>query len=205
MPTEVFLKLTKSKKEELTKLGFEAFSKKHYRDTSINDLAKSFGMTRTAFYYYFSGKEDLYQYLVTLKKNEFVNSYIYNKECKLELFDLFTLLFEYLATFKESNIQAFFLDLFYNIDFDLQNTLLLQLLGRETYEDFSHFEGFSKYKMTSKEEIKEVVNLLFAIVYHETLFYYNNNISLDIAKQNLKTKMDYMKYGILKKEGNNNE
>ena len=112
--------------------------------------------------------------------------------------ELFSKLFEYLSTYKGTLQEAFFLDLFYNMDFDEQNTLLLQLIGRESYSEFSHLMGFDKYKMKSKDEVSEVVNILFAMVYHQMLYYYHSDISMMAAKENLDIKMGYLKYGILK-------
>ena len=198
MPTDVFMNLNKTKKERIVKIGLEVFSKNKYHKTSVKLITESLGITRTAFYYYFNGKDDFYKYLITLKKDEFVNKYIYANDEKIDLFELFSKLFEYLSTYKGTLQEAFFLDLFYNMDFDEQNTLLLQLIGRESYSEFSHLMGFDKYKMKSKDEVSEVVNILFAMVYHQMLYYYHSDISMMAAKENLDIKMGYLKYGILK-------
>lgn len=46
-------------KEKITKQSIKLFEKKGFRDTSIQDIVDSLGVTKGSFYYYFSSKEEL--------------------------------------------------------------------------------------------------------------------------------------------------
>ena len=64
MPTNAFKKLSKTKKQKLMSDGIEVFSKLKYKQTNVNEITKALGITRTAFYYYFTDKKDFYEYLL---------------------------------------------------------------------------------------------------------------------------------------------
>ena len=61
MPTSAFEKLSKTKKQKLISDGIEVFSKLKYKQTNVNEITKALGITRTAFYYYFTDKKDFYE------------------------------------------------------------------------------------------------------------------------------------------------
>ena len=198
MPNIAFNKLTANKKKQILEAGYLVFGEYGYQNTSINQITKVLNMTRTSFYYYFSDKDDFYHLLVEDQKQAFLSKYIYNKEQKVDLFDIFLKLFDYLTECKKTPIEPFLLDLFYNISFDKQNELLKQL--EQTNRDYSHFTGFNHYAMQTESECHEVVMLLFILVYHEIMTYYRNSISAEDAKCELEKKMNLLKYGIIKKE-----
>ena len=199
MPKKVFNSLEPNKKAALVNAAYNVFSKHPYHLVSINEITKELGITRTAFYYYFYNKEDLYGYLITKEKEEFINNYIYSSKKKISLEEIFELLFIYLSKYKGTNKQNFYIDLFYNISFDRQN-VLIEKLSRSNNSTYGHFIGFEYYKVDSKEEEKEISLILFEMVFHEILHYYESTISYEEALIKLNKKIDLIKHGIVKKE-----
>lgn len=199
MPKKVFYQLSDEKRNKLINASYLVFSKNSYFNTSINQLTKDLDITRTAFYYYFYNKEDLYDYLVELEKNKFINNFIYNKDEKLSLEEIFFYLFDFLSEYKNTSKQDFIIDLLYNISFDRKDELLEKLTNHGNY---CHFTGFDEYNIDSIDEAREIVYIFFSIVAREISIYYKTNKSLEDAKRDLEKKIDLIKYGIDKGEQN---
>ena len=198
MPKKVFIELEQKKKEEYVTSLFNVFSKYHYNDITINDITKELNITRTAFYYYFYNKEDVYGHLVELVRDKFINEYIYCVDKQFDLEGIFIELFKFLAKYKGTKGQDFFLDLLYNISFGRQNLLLTKLVSKDK-RNFSHFIGYDIYEMKTTKEINEIVYVMFEITSHEIISYYTQNIELNDSLNNLK-RIFYLVDNGIKKE-----
>lgn len=58
------MKDTETRKGELLEAAGELFQQKGYRDTSVNSIVESVGVSKGTFYYYFDSKEDVVDALV---------------------------------------------------------------------------------------------------------------------------------------------
>lgn len=197
MPKEVFKTLSQDKQKNLIEKSYLVFAQKTYHKTSINDLTNELDITRTAFYYYFYNKDDLYTYLIQLEKEAFMNNYIYHSDTKLLLEDIFTNLFIFLSQKKKTYMQAFYMDLFMNISLAQQNALLDKLLL--FHGEYSHFIGYQYYNLDNEFLANEITLILFSIVTRQIIAYYRDDLSLDEAKVQLSKKINLIKNGI--KEG----
>ena len=200
MPTLAFDKLSKIKQQKLINDGIEVFSKLKYKSTNVNEITKALGITRTAFYYYFSDKKDFYEYLLFTKREDFLTKHVYNRSVKLDIFELLLELFDYLASFKNTNEEGFFKDLFSNIDYMEQTQLLELIVLKDDIKNFSYINGLEKFSMDRKEEVIEFVVLLFSMVFISMLKYYSTDNSRENAKNDLDKKLRYLQNGIIKKE-----
>jgi TetR/AcrR family transcriptional regulator, cholesterol catabolism regulator len=79
-------------KDKLTEHSINLFEKKGFKETSIQDIVDSIGVTKGTFYYYFSSKEELlmdihlgYINYLLEKQSKILNE---NKSCKEKLFDI---------------------------------------------------------------------------------------------------------------------
>ena len=66
-------------KEPKNKILFksrELFQRFGYQKTTLTDIAKSVGKVKTAIYYYFSGKEEIFAQLVYVEAEEFLEKLI---------------------------------------------------------------------------------------------------------------------------------
>ena len=200
MPTLAYNNLQETKKQKLIEDGILSFNSLKYRTTNVFEITKTLGITRTAFYYYFTDKDDFYETLVNYKKQEFLKNHVYTQADKLDIFELLVKLFEYLSNYKASSEEGFFLDLIYNIDYVKQNDLLDQIIKKDDIFEYTYINGLEKFSMDTKDEVFEFVFLLFEIVFHSVLNYYLHNVSKDVALHQLKKKLDYLKNGIIKEE-----
>ncbi len=74
MPLPTFDKLAAPKKEKLVAAAVGEFSRLPYDRVSIFEVARRAGISRSSFYYYFADKEDLYQYLIGLLREELLRA-----------------------------------------------------------------------------------------------------------------------------------
>jgi TetR/AcrR family transcriptional regulator, cholesterol catabolism regulator len=83
-------------KDKLTEHSIRLFEKKGFKETSIQDIVDSIGVTKGTFYYYFSSKEELLMdinlgyinYLLEKQKEILAN----HRSCKEKLFEIVYLL-----------------------------------------------------------------------------------------------------------------
>ena len=72
MPTSTFFRLPEEKRQRLTDAAWEEFSRVGLADVSINKIICAARIPRGSFYQYFSGKDDLFRYLMTGAKEFFI-------------------------------------------------------------------------------------------------------------------------------------
>lgn len=64
MPTKTFANLPPEKKQAIFTAAIREFAANRFNAASINQVVKTAGISRGSFYQYFSGKEDLYLYVL---------------------------------------------------------------------------------------------------------------------------------------------
>ena len=64
MPSATFFNLPPAKREKLLDAALAEFARAAYGETSINRIIRQAGIPRGSFYMYFTGKEDLFLYLM---------------------------------------------------------------------------------------------------------------------------------------------
>ncbi len=64
MPPEAFYKLPPDKKHAILDAAEQEFSAHSYDKVSVFNIARNAGMSRSGLYYYISGKEDIYQFML---------------------------------------------------------------------------------------------------------------------------------------------
>lgn len=200
MPTEVFKNLNENKQELFREKLYDIFSRYSFHKLNINIISSELGITRTAFYYYFQDKNDVYKYLVTYQKEKFIKECIFNQNKKIDLLELLNALFNFLARYKDTPYQGFFEDLFYNVDYNDQSSFLELITQNEELQDYSHFDGFDKYRMETHEEKIDITRILFLVVFNHVIHYYNSNKTLYLAQKELDRKFDFLFNGLIKDE-----
>ncbi|MBS4022698.1 MAG: TetR/AcrR family transcriptional regulator [Dethiobacter sp.] len=73
MPTETFNNLSEEKKQKIFEGAVQEFSVRRFSEASINQIVKTAGISRGSFYQYFSGKEDIYLYMMVKIGQEKLN------------------------------------------------------------------------------------------------------------------------------------
>jgi AcrR family transcriptional regulator len=63
LPKDTFYNLNDDKKRKIFDAAVQEFSTRRFSEASINKIVKAAGIPRGSFYQYFSGKEDLFEYI----------------------------------------------------------------------------------------------------------------------------------------------
>ncbi len=129
-------------RDQILTSAFKLFFEKGYKEVTMSELVKATGLSKGAFYHYFSSKEELYN--VTLDK--YIGSYIQN----------FSLEFDENLTLRENLIQLF--SRFAFITTELKETLHKKEFGMANYLLFLQ-EAMKKEEF--KEKLSEYNNRFF--------------------------------------------
>lgn len=90
MPKETFFNLPEEKRELLIQLAIEEFLVFRYEGFSISRFVEKAGIAKGSFYQYFTGKEDLYRFIIELagqRKLRYITALTHKLEA-LPFFDL---------------------------------------------------------------------------------------------------------------------
>ncbi|HPZ22566.1 MAG TPA: TetR/AcrR family transcriptional regulator [Bacillota bacterium] len=96
MPTKTFFNLSEPKRKRIFSAAVEEFASRRFSEASINQIVKEAGISRGSFYQYFTGKEDLYLYVLTEIGKEKISAAVPHQVSDNE--DFFT---AYLAMIKD--------------------------------------------------------------------------------------------------------
>lgn len=84
MPTQTFFNLPEDKRNQIVEAAIETFYEKGYEKMSIASVIEKADIPRGSFYQYFSGKKDLYKFLIIdvigRKKHSYLNPFHANIE-----------------------------------------------------------------------------------------------------------------------------
>lgn len=72
MPKQAFYNLDETRREEILDVAAREFAERGYRAASTNHIVQDLGISKGSLFYYFSGKEDLYVYILDSAREEFM-------------------------------------------------------------------------------------------------------------------------------------
>lgn len=72
-------------KEHILAIAFRLFFQKGYKEVTMNELVKESGLSKGAFYHYFSSKEELYKHSMEMFLTQFMDSYTIEMDDDLSL------------------------------------------------------------------------------------------------------------------------
>jgi TetR/AcrR family transcriptional regulator, transcriptional repressor for nem operon len=72
-------------KEHILAIAFRLFFQKGYKEVTMNELVKESGLSKGAFYHYFSSKEELYKHSMEMFLTQFMESYTIEMDDDLSL------------------------------------------------------------------------------------------------------------------------
>lgn len=197
MPTKKFFDLSEEKKKAFINAAISEFERQSFEDASIFNIAHNAGVSRTGIYYYFSNKQDIYDYLLSLVRSKFLES-IESSE-KLDIFELFMKYFEFIAGYKGTGEEKFIRQTYGNIKLLGVNTLSIsiQKLKSEIGQN-SDIIDLSNLKYESEDFLKVICLMGFGATSHLCSDYFSGKLTYDDAKQRCKIFMDCLKNGFIK-------
>lgn len=210
MPTKAFYQLSDEKRKKLLDAAVEEFSTAPYERVSVFKIARSAGISRSGFYYYFSNKSDLYAYIYfELIQSDFIN-YMNSLEEKYDIFRVFEARFDYYLSIKGTQNEPLIKQMVQNLkSCDLLKVLnekpislfcgieKSELLNKRFDTLFSFFDNLdtSTLNVENKEDILVLIMLINTITLKYVSSYFDGKITLEEAKLGYKRYEGYIKNG----------
>ena len=202
MPKETFLKLSKEKQQKVINAAKKEFARVPIENVSIKNIVEEADIARGSFYQYFESKEDLLIYI--LKENsEKLNQKLKDKvkETNGDIFKLYIFLYDsMIEEFTNNPDQELFKQIFINLKSSDEN--VFDLVKKTKPQDIiEYYEQIDKTKLniTNHEDLVIICDMLNAITRRAVIKNFKNKSKEYCRKMFLK-EIEYLKYGIEKKE-----
>ena len=202
MPKETFLKLSEEKKQKVLNAAKREFARVPIEQVSIKNIVEDAEIARGSFYQYFESKEDLLAYILKENADE-IDTKIKNKiyETKGNIFDAYIELYDLMVKkFVENTEQEFFKQIFINLRLS-DESLFTLIKSVKPQNIIKYFEMFDKtsLKIKEKNDFILICDMLNVITRRAIVKNFKGN-SQEECRQNFLKQIDYLKYGIFKKE-----
>ena len=202
MPKETFLKLSEEKKQKVLNAAKREFARVPIEQVSIKNIVEDAEIARGSFYQYFESKEDLLAYILKENADE-IDTKIKNKiyETKGNIFDAYIELYDLMVKkFVENTEQEFFKQIFINLRLS-DESLFTLIKSVKPQNIIKYFEMFDKtsLKINKKNDFILICDMLNVITRRAIVKNFKGN-SQEECRQNFLKQIDYLKYGIIKKE-----
>ena len=202
MPKETFLKLSEEKKQKVLNAAKREFARVPIEQVSIKNIVENAEIARGSFYQYFESKEDLLAYILKENADE-IDTKIINKiyETKGNIFDAYIELYDLMVKkFVENTEQEFFKQIFINLRLS-DESLFTLIKSVKPQNIIKYFEMFDKtsLKINEKNDFILICDMLNVITRRAIVKNFKGN-SQEECRQNFLKQIDYLKYGIIKKE-----
>lgn len=195
MPSKTFMNLPSSKQKALLDAAIKEFYQVPYTEVSINQIILNAHISRGSFYTYFTDKNDLFGYLLLLKKQEFfsLTKDVFDS-CKGDIRDAFLKLYDVFT----DKIQKNDLSLF------LKNIFLYFTICRERFTRPGHaFFLYVKPSIASGQLKDDDLEFVFHLFMHNLLIGITEAVKHQYEKavrEQYRHKVDILCYGIYKEE-----
>lgn len=202
MPKETFLKLSEEKKQKVLNAAKREFARVPIEQVSIKNIVEDAEIARGSFYQYFESKEDLLAYILKENADE-IDTKIKNKiyETKGNIFDAYIELYDLMVKkIVENTEQEFFKQIFINLRLS-DESLFTLIKSVKPQNIIKYFEMFDKtsLKINEKNDFILICDMLNVITRRAIVKNFKGN-SQEECRQNFLKQIDYLKYGIIKKE-----
>lgn len=195
MPSKTFMNLPSGKQKALLDAAIKEFYQVPYTEVSINQIILNAHISRGSFYTYFTDKNDLFGYLLLLKKQEFfsLTKDVFDS-CKGDIRDAFLKLYDVFT----DKIQKNDLSLF------LKNIFLYFTICRERFTRPGHaFFLYVKPSIASGQLKDDDLEFVFHLFMHNLLIGITEAVKHQYEKavrEQYRHKVDILCYGIYKEE-----
>ena len=201
MPKETFLKLSKEKQQKVINAAKKEFARAPIENVSIKNIVEEADIARGSFYQYFESKEDLLIYILR-ENSEKLNTKLKDKvkETNGDIFKLYIFLYDsMIEEFTNNPDQELFKQIFINLKSSDEN--VFDLVRKTKPQDIiEYYEQIDKnnLKIENHEDLVIICDML-NVIRRALIKNFKNKSKEDCKKMFLK-EIEYLKYGIEKKE-----
>lgn len=197
MPTEAFFKLERDRKDRLLQSAISEFSQMPYEKVSVFKIAENAGISRSTFYYYFKGKDDIYHYLLLQIKQAFMDE-LEREQQQYDIFSFCRKVFDFLTDLKGTKNEAFFKQVTEDMKPEDLNEFFERLETCAGEKHFAYLCDLEDLKIASCQELMGLAFLLACVTMFSLKSYLGDKMSLNEAINTLDKMYDMIKYGVLK-------
>lgn len=203
MPTDTFKNLSQEKKQKILKSAEKEFARVPFAETSIKNIVEDAGIARGSFYQYFESKEDLLEYIIsnhTTMVNKSIEEKFYSTNG--DIFEVFISIYDNVI---EKCIIKEDMELYKNILENMKNTeegIFFSNMKKYKPKDISEYYNFinkENLNVKNEDDMKLIIKMLDNITKRAIIMSFKNNNKSEAKKDYLKM-INYLKFGIIKKE-----
>ena len=197
MPTEAFFKLPPDRRHAILTAAEQEFSIHSYDKVSVFKIAQNAGISRSGFYYYFSGKEDIYQFILFGLRDELFDS-ISETGRQYDIFTFFEVLFARIAAYKGTEREKLIGRIVANLRQGEPFILEMNAVPTCPPPILRFLSGLDGLRCGSRGEYLTLGYLLLCGITLVLPRYYGGGCTLEAAQAQLHYIFDLIKHGALK-------
>lgn len=205
MPKETFLKLSNEKQQKVLDAAKKEFARVPIENVSIKNIVEDADIARGSFYQYFESKEDLLVYLLK-EKAEQVSNKVKEKiqETDGDLFETYIFLYDMaIENFMKKEDEDLYKQIFINIKSSDES--IFDLMKNTKPKDvikYCDLLNTKNLKIENQQDFMAICEMLNAIT-RKSIIKNFKGVSKEECRSTFLKEIEYLKYGIIKKEDKN--
>ena len=205
MPKETFLKLSNEKQQKVLDAAKKEFARVPIENVSIKNIVEDADIARGSFYQYFESKEDLLVYLLK-EKAEQVSNKVKEKiqETDRDLFETYIFLYDMaIENFMKKEDEDLYKQIFINIKSSDES--IFDLMKNTKPKDvikYCDLLNTKNLKIENQQDFMVICEMLNAIT-RKSIIKNFKGVSKEECRSTFLKEIEYLKYGIIKKEDKN--
>ena len=205
MPKETFLKLSNEKQQKVLDAAKKEFARVPIENVSIKNIVEDADIARGSFYQYFESKEDLLVYLLK-EKAEQVSNKVKEKiqETDGDLFETYIFLYDMaIENFMKKEDEDLYKQIFINIKSSDES--IFDLMKNTKPKDvikYCDLLNTKNLKIENQQDFMVICEMLNAIT-RKAIIKNFKRVSKEECRSTFLKEIEYLKYGIIKKEDKN--
>lgn len=205
MPTKTFFNLPIEKQNALIEASEREFSRVDFAESSINRIIQDVGISRGSFYMYFTGKEDLYFYVLEKYLIEMYQQLLcYLDQYHGDFIMAFMLFHEKLVESCLKRTEGQLIKrMFLNMRFATEKKMILDpsrdIIKMRCQELLNHMDK-KLYRYQKEEEFLDSVSLVLLITMSSIVYILMNPEQIEQEKESYNRRLEIVRFGILRRE-----
>lgn len=193
MASSVFLSLPKEKQELVVASALKEFSSQPYDKVSVFQIAKRAGISRAAFYSYFTDKQDVYRHIINSIFKGFWDSVA--AKGGADITELALVMFDFFYRFKFTKTQDFITQLVANAKPDTME-VFLAFVDKEKYKYIAQ-ETVERTRIRNDAELLDVCMLMATAAVYSLKEYYDSDMDPRTVRDRLERKVMFLTFGLV--------